>query len=93
MDPKTPEVFVKVIEPRRKAAVLSVAAASVPTDPPYSVVTYEIDCGLGAIKYSAIQTLDAQWQARPSGLSLPKTVWHRPASKSAPAQALRLACR
>lgn len=90
--PNPTPVYAKVIQPKKKVALLSIHDATA-SSARYSVATLQVNCGDRGVKYEAVQSLNAEWAPTNGRLSLPKTVWHRPAAGSPAESALGLACQ
>jgi hypothetical protein len=85
-------VYVKVIETRRKLSIVDTGANIKQPKASYSIVSFEIDCSKVAMRYRSAQLLDPPWN--PKGSNVPvQGPWHTPAKDSVPERALNFACK
>lgn len=91
--PRPTQVYAKIIEPKKKVALLSINETKTSPQARYSVATLQVNCGDRGVKYEAVQSLNAEWNPTSDRLPLPKTVWHKPAAGSPAGSALGLACQ
>jgi hypothetical protein len=86
------KIYIKIIEPRQKLSIVDTGANKMQPGLSYSIVSFEVDCAKGAMRYRSAQLLDPPWN--PKGAIVPmQAPWHTPAKDSAPGRALSFACK
>ena len=89
---KGASAYARIVEPRRKLAILDLAARSEQTNSSYSIVNVEIDCQAMSMRYRSAQLLDPPWILKGIERRV-RGPWHVPNKHSIQEQALSLACR
>ena len=85
--------YARVREARASVEVFSPAEQEATANRSYRIAGYLVNCGERSVKHESVSTMDASTHLPLSSLSMPKTVWHRPARGSVEAGALEMACK
>jgi hypothetical protein len=86
------DYYIRVIEPRKSAELLSVQMPGTPKFPQFMLASYLVDCDKGATRWTFSQQFDALWSPKSEKTELKGTRWEIPVPKSLPSLVRDFAC-